>query len=441
VRLKVSTRVKIRFVAVTLAGAGACLQALPAQAQVEYGLEAGYGRSDNVFRRSDDEIASDILTAGLQLNWQEDRTRLDADVRADLDYNHYLDGDVDDQLTGNANGQVSFAIVPERFSWLVEDTYGQAQQDPLVPATPESLEATNYATTGPDFTFGLGGNNSLRVSGRYSLVTYETSPYDSTRAGGRVSFLRQMSDRSSFGLNATLDDVDFDDAGNIDYVRRSGTFSYELEAARTNIDAELGYTWVERDVSIGESEQDGPLVRLEVRRKVSPSSYLNLRVGTQLSDASEAMRDSLGVVDQTGTPIVSTASSSIFENQFASLGWQFDRPRTSIDLSVSYENDDYETEPLLNTKRLLFSSAFERHLSNRLLARIRLAWNKEEFQRDNSESEEWRVSLGGSWQFGRDTGVELWGEHIDRDSNTTSGGGQSVENRIFLTLFYRPAAR
>ena len=112
---------------------------VPAQ-RLEYGLTAGYGHSDNVFRRSDEEIASDILTAGVELNWQADRTRVDADVRADIDFNHYLNVDenfdVDNQVLGNAHGQVTLGIVPEHFTWLIEDSFGQTQQDPLVPATP-----------------------------------------------------------------------------------------------------------------------------------------------------------------------------------------------------------------------------------------------------------------------------------------------------------------
>ncbi|HEU4780903.1 MAG TPA: hypothetical protein VFS58_13555 [Steroidobacteraceae bacterium] len=423
-----------------MAGSLALLNALPAHAQFEYGLEAGYGHSDNVFRSSDNEITSDILTAGLQLDWEEDRTRLDANVHADLDFNHYLDGDADDQVTGNANGQVAFAIVPERFAWLIQDTFGQAQEDPLAPATPESLESTNFVSTGPDFTMRMGDSNALRLSGRYSLTTYEVSPYDSTRVGGRVSFLRQLSDRSSWGLNASLDDVDFDDAGSIDFTSRNASFTYELEAARTDINTELGYTWIEHDVT-GESEQDGPLVRIEVRRRVSTSSYLNLRAGTLLADASEAMRDNLDAVEQAGGEVISTASSSVYENNFAELGWQFDRPRTSIDVFVSYDNNVYDSQPELDRKRLMVSSALERHLSNRLLGRIRIAWDTEDVALDGSEADEFRVSLGASWRFGRDTGIELWGERIDRDSNTTSGGGESVENRIFLTLFYRPPAR
>jgi hypothetical protein len=460
----VSTSARKRFVAAALAGAVAGFHALAAQAQVpapapapaqtraraqqlEYGLTAGYGHSDNVFRRSDDEISSDILTAGLELNWQEDRTRIDADVRADLDYNHYLNVDdsfdVDDQITGNANGHVTLGIVPEHFTWLIEDSFGQTQQDPLLPASPETLESINYLTTGPDFTLLIGSNNLMRFSGRYSATTYETSPFDSTRAGGGLTFLRQMSDRSSLSFNVDANDVDYDDPASVDFTNESASFNYTLEAARTDIDATLGYSRM--DIDDG-SEKKGPLVDIEIQRQVSNSSRLNLQFGTRLSDSAEALRDSLSSEDfgggsgsSDGSGVIATATT--FENKFASLGWQFDRPRTTFDISAGWDKDVYESVDDLDRERLMLEAGAQRHLNSRLDARLRVAYSEESYQIDDSETEEWRLTLGGSWRFGRDTGVELWGERLKRDSNTTAGGGNSVENRIFLTFFYRPAAR
>jgi hypothetical protein len=410
--------------------------------QLEYGFTAGYGHSDNVFRRSDDEIASDILTAGIELNWQEDRTRIDADVRADLDFNHYLNVDenfdVDNQLTGNAQGQVTLGIVPEHFTWLIEDSLGQTQQDPLVPATPETLETTNYLTTGPEFTLLIGSTSLLRLSGRYSATTYEQSPFDSARTGGGLTFLRNLSERSTLALNVDTEDVDYEDDANLDFKRQNASFQYTLHAARTDIDATAGYT--KMDIDDG-SEQTGPLLEVEVRRKISNSSGLNFRFGTQLSDAAEALRDDLqsGDIGNDGSGVVAT--SATFENQFASAAWQFDRPRTSFDVTVSWDKDAYDSAEDLDRTRVMYQAGAKRHLNNRLSAHIRLSFDTESYEIDDSEIEELRLILGGEWRFGRDTGIELWGERLKRDSNTLAGGGNSLENRIFLTLFYRPTAR
>jgi hypothetical protein len=448
-----TTGLQTRFVAAVLAGGLALFHAPAAMSQAqaptrartqqfEYGLTAGYGHSDNVFRVSDDEITSDILTAGVELNWQEDRTRIDADVRADVDFNHYLNVDenfdVDNQVTGNAQGQLALAIVPEHFTWLIEETFGQTQQDPLVPATPESIESVNYLTTGPDVTMLIGSTSLLRLSGRYSVTTYEVSPFDSTRAGGGITFLRNLSDRSTLSLDVDADDVNYDEPANVDFLRKSASFTYTLDAARTDIEATLGYSAMDLDDG---SEMTGPLVDVEIRRQVSSSSGVSLRFGTELSDAAEALRSSLESQDfGVGEPGV-VATAATFENQFASVAWEFDRPRTSIEVSAGWDKDTYETVDDLDRERTIFEAGVERHLNSRLSAHTRLSYNIETYEVDDSEIKELRFILGGSWQFGRDTGMELWGERLKRDSNTLSGGGHSVENRIFLTFFYRPAAR
>jgi hypothetical protein len=440
-------RFRTRLAATALVGSFASLHAPDAQAQqaaqkLEYGITAGYGHSDNVFRRSDDEIASDILQAGVELNWQEDRTRIDANVRADLDFNHYLnvddDFDVDNQLTGNAQGQVTLGIVPEHFTWFIEDSLGQTQQDPLVPATPETMETTNYLTTGPDFTILIGSASLLRFSGRYSATDYEVSPFDSTRTGGGITFQRNVSERSTLALGVDTDDVDYDDDTNLDFKRQNASVNYTLHAARTDIDATFGYT--QMDIEDG-SEKTGPLVEVEVRRQVSNSSGLNLRFGTMLSDSAEALRNELESGDIGNDDVGVIATSATFENKFASLAWQFDRPRTSFDVSVGWDKDVYDTVDDLDRERMIFQAGAERHLNNRLSAHIRLAYDEETYETDDSEIEELRLILGGSWRFGRDTGVDVWGERLKRDSNTLAGGGNSLENRVFVTFFYRPAAR
>ena len=453
--IRVSTRLNARLVAAVLVGGVASFHALEAQAQapapaqsqesaqkLEYGFTAGYGHSDNVFRRSDDEIASDILTAGVELNWQEDRTRIDADVRADLDFNHYLNVDenfdVDNQLTGGAQGQVTLGIIPEHFTWFIEDSLGQTQQDPLVPATPETMETTNYLTTGPDFSILIGSVSLLRFSGRYSTVTYEVSPFDSARTGGGLTFLRNLSGRSTLALSVDADDVDYDDDANLDFKRQSASFNYTLHAARTDIDATFGYTTM--DIEDG-SEQTGPLVEVQVRRQVSNSSGLNLRFGTMLSDSAEALRNELDSGDIGNDDVGVVATSATFENQFASLAWEFERPRTTFDVSAGWDKDVYDTVDDLDRERVIFQTGAERHLNNRLSAHLRVAFDVETYETDDSEIEELRLILGGSWRFGRDSGVELWGERLKRDSNVTAGGGHSLENRIFVTFFYRPAAR
>ena len=426
----------------TLRGAAVAIAltaSMTAQAQLEYGVEVGVGHSDNVYRRSVDVVESTIATAGLNVDWRETRRRFDADVVADLTYNHYLEGGIDDHLMGNANALLSFGLIPERLTWTLEDTFGQTQQDPLLPATPESLEFLNVLSTGPNLMFRLGGAALLQLNGRYTLTEYEDSPFDSTRTGGGIALIRELSARSQLSLNANHQVIDYKDPGNLDFTMRSVYARYALEAARTEISSELGYSWVERDLA-GSEELSEPLIRIEVRRNVSPSSYLNLRVASQLSDAAEAARGAAQVIDVGGEPGVGVATASTFENKAATLAWELQRPRTSLNISANWEKDEYSDSSELDRERMMYGASLTRHLTNRLRVRGGVYLSSEEYALDGSESDETRFLLGAAWQFGRSVGLDFSAEHLDRESNVFSGGGDSVENRYFLTVYYRPEA-
>jgi hypothetical protein len=412
-----------------------------AHAEVLYGLDAGVGYTDNIQRTPVNEVDETIILAGVDLNWLEERPRLNADVRVDLNYNEYVDDAADSELTGNADGTVVFGLVPERFTWLVQDSFGQAQQDPLAAATPANRENINYFTTGPNVIFRFGSAAALRLLGRYSLSTYEDSPLDSERTSGGFVLSRELSGRSSVALNGTVEEVDFDDPASPDFDRKVSSLSYTLNASRTDITAEVGYSWIERDVDV-DADSSGVLVRLELVRRVSASSTVNLTAGTQLTDASEALRSELGGIETgigggSGGGASVTATADIFENRFASAGWQFARGRTALGLDVGWEEDSYETQPQLDSERLIYVATLERQLGRAGSARLSAGYTTEDFPVTNDETEELRIAAALSWRLGRNIGLALTGERSDRES-TAELGGAAVENRVFLTMFYRP---
>ena len=106
-------------------------------------------------------------------------------------------------------------------------------------------------------------------------------------------------------------------------------------------------------------------------------------------------------------------------------------------LEVAREEDIYDTQRQLDRERWLYDASFGRQLGRSLSARLGASYTTEDFPNTNDETEETRFLAGLSWRLGRNVGLALTGERLDRES--TRGGGNSVENRVFLTAFYRPA--
>jgi hypothetical protein len=413
------------------AGVMALVVSAPARADITGVAEAGVGYSDNIGRLPDNETDETIGTVGLELDWTERTRRIRGDAVVDLSYYEYMDDTFDSEVLGTANGTLALAIVPETFQWVFQDSFGQAQSDPFAPASPTTREDLNYFSTGPDLTVRFGSTGFGRVFGRWSQTSYERSPLDAERTSGGVAVGRRASPRSELTLNAVTESVDFDEEFNTDFDRDSVFVGWNLDASRTLIDTQLGYTWLERD---GGDKSGSALVDIVVTRDLSASSLLALTLGTQLGDAGDSLRSELdgGVVGSGGTQITATADP--FENRLASLEWRYSRGRTGFSLGASWSEEDYETMTQLNRTNFAYLASFNRRLAGTVDFEIRASLENEEFENVNLEADELRFGAVLNWRAWRTLGLRLTAERFDRDTST--GLGEYQENRAFLTLAY-----
>lgn len=420
-------------VVLPLVTAGTLLSISPAWAALDYGVEAGVGYSDNIARVDVAETDETIGTLGLDLSWTEHTRRLDGNATVDLSYFEYLDNTFDSEVVGTADGLLVLGILPERFTWLFQDSFGQAQSDPFAPSTPETRENLNYFTTGPTLNFNFGSSTSLRLTGRYSATQYERTPLDAERTSVGAALARQLSASSEVAFNVVEEGVDFDAPASTDYDRRNAFLSYQLDGARTDISAEAGYTWQERD-DPGSEDTGGSLLNLSVSRELSASSTVHLQLGTQLTDAGEALRGSLESGAAGGSRI--TASSDPFENRRVSLSWDFSRNRTGLSLGASWNEDRYEEQTQFDRTRMAYEAQFTRRLSPNLDFGLLATMSDEDFDTAGLDAEEVSFGTNLTWRPGRTLGFRLSVDRYDR--NTSNGSGEYVENRVFLTVFLRP---
>ncbi len=406
--------------ALALAGV---LGSLAAHAEVGYEIEAGVGSSDNITRVDTGEIDETLASAGLTLDWQEQTQRINGTALVDLSYVEYLDDTYDSEVLGTASADVTFGIVPDRFTWQVRDEFGQSQTDPFSPVTPETRENINYFTTGPDFILRFGNATSARLFGRYSLTDYEDSPFDADRVTYGLALGRELSASSRVALNLVSDSSDFDNEANTDYDRRSAYLSYDLTGeGRTTINSRVGYSWLELD---GAEETGGLLFGLDLTRQLTASSQLLLSAAHEFSDAGE-------IAGEGSTEI--TSSSDPFENSDFSLGWNFDRNRTSFGLSAAYAERRYETQLVLDSDRTDFSLDIGRRMRPTLRLSLTASLTNEDFVNTGIDSDEWMAGLRLDWQMGRHAGLRLRLEHTERTAS--GGGGDFAENRVFLSFTF-----
>src|ERR1700733_2268020 len=210
-----------------------------------YGADVGIGESDNVTLVQTDKVSQTIAIADLDFDLKDQSRRFDVDAKGNFSDLDYLQNAYGNQLVGRFDGRADVSLIPERVTWVLTESFGQAQIDPFVAAVPTNLQNINYVATGPDVALRLGPTIFLDLSARYAKSTYQTDPFDSNTALGSVALGRALSAQSSISLNGTFERVSFDNTTvNTDFNRSSIYAHYEVQGARTELTANLGATKV-----------------------------------------------------------------------------------------------------------------------------------------------------------------------------------------------------
>jgi len=402
-----------------------------AHAGTTYTLEAGAGHSDNITRVDSGEIDETIATLGLDLSMEVERSRFTADVDINADYYEYLEDTFDSEVVGAGSALLNFSLVPDRLNWRFDDYFGQQSNDPFSPVTPETRESVNYFSTGPDLLLRFGPVG-MRVFAQYSLASYETSPIDNERMAGGFSIGRPGTSGQGLSFNAAYESVAFNDQPANDFDRLSSYLGYGISGARTEIRVEGGYTWLKPDVG---EESDAPRFLLNVQRELTRYSTLTLSAGTQLTDSSAALSSSVdGSGGGSGAPIV-TATADPYQNDHASLTWGFNRHRTSLNIGVDWDDDEYENQAALDRTMTSINVAIDRRLGARIGAGLSARFMDEDFDTAGLGAKTDEYSAWLTWDIGQSVGLRLTLERSDRDTST--GTGNYVDNRGFLTIYYQ----
>jgi hypothetical protein len=423
-----------------------------------YGVDVGVAETDNVTLSPTDKVSQTMATADVDFDVKQQTRLLDLDAKGNFSDLDYLQGAYGNQLLGRFDGVARIALIPQRLTWVFQDDFGQSALDPFTPTVPTNLENVNYFTTGPDLSLRLGGTSFLNATARVARVQYETSPFNSDRLLGSLAWGLHLSANSSISLNGETERVLFENTVlNTDYDHSSAFVRYELQGARTDLSADLGAT----NVRENDTSTDGGLAKIQLSRKISPAAKLTLSLGHDLTDASTSFSGlqsgAIGVVGSAPAAVTSTS----YTTNYASLGWQYQRNRTTIGISGRWEKDTYAGAPQFDYTRGGAEFSVERKLTHALTAQLIGRLYKTDYvnavvssqngstdyvnglapatvtgENGSSDYEDGIVGAVLSWRPGRALELRLRCEHSSHDA--TGVNTSYRENRVFLTIGYRP---
>ncbi len=297
-----------------------------------------------------------IATAGLDASVYRDTGRLRANIDASTEYENYLDNTYASHVLGQLRGLVSYAFVPEQFIWAVQDTYGQLNENPLLPSTPQNRTNANVVSTGPDLSVHFAADTALQVGARYEQSNFQGSGNalnDDRRLSGNLGLVENLSQATALSLNVNAARIEYPNSVQPGYDQEELYGRYETRDPRTGLAVDGGVS----EIREAGSTEHAPLLRLTFFRRLTPFWNLNLSAGSEFQNTANALQAALNgtqvvsgqvVAVPTGPvtgPGAGTAdvilTQSAFRADTARIALDFVRLRTSFDINGSLEHDRY----------------------------------------------------------------------------------------------------
>lgn len=397
-------------------------------------IEAGLGYSDNITRVETDEIDETLASLGVIFDKVRDQGRLTYSAIGDLEYVSYLDDTYDDDLYGRVDLAAAYAFVPETFSWVMQDSWGQIRRNYFDRPTPANQENVNYFSTGPDFRLNFGQRTFLDTGARYAIATYEQSPRDYSSLGGWATLGRKLGEQSDVGLRAAGYWIEYDDPRfGADYDIQEFALTYNAAGARTRLSAQAGYTVL----NYRDDTSDGPLFRISIDREVASASRLTLRLGQEYTDPARQFQNG-GVAPEgpdSGIPDNTLGVGDPYRSRYADLRFSTAKPRTVFSVGVRYNQQDYQTRIDLDRDTLSLYAEVRRRVTERFEMHAGARLEREEFDNSAIDDDRLRFLAGVSLDLTARTYLTFDWDYYDGDSNSPTRN--YTENRVWLRAGYR----
>lgn len=406
-------------------------------ARIDYAVDVGVERDDNVLMSPTDPADSNALRAGFGFVVSEETSAVQANFGGRFEYWNYMSGPQSNAFEASLSGRLNWFLVPETFSFTIEDSLEMRPINQFAPDTVDNRQQVNVLSLGPNVQFDW--NRAAR--GLFELRWIDSRAEDadeleSQRISAALHAIRDLDSTSSLSLSLRGQDVDFEhDLTARDHRRYDGYLRYEKQLARLDLGLDAGYTWV--DYADGDSGSH-PLLRGRVEWAVNARNTLLLGAAHQMTDSSDSAI--AGITAATGVPDrLSTASiavdSSIYEEDRMELSWAYHGDRLGFTVGPYYESVDFlDADSVDETRRgvvMLLSYRLTPSLDLRTYADVA----RSDFGDLDLRTEDKRYGFGLDKTWSRHWSSALDYVHYRREA----GGplGDSRQNVWLLTLTYR----
>jgi len=417
-------------------------------------VTGGLGQTDNVALTPSGQSQT-LASVGGAVDAARQGAVFNGFLQGQLDYLYYVQHAYSGQFLGRLDGEGSWALVPDRIKWVLQNDFGNAQVDALSAPNRSNMQAVNVLSTGPDFLLRPSQTMYLQLGARYQSSVWQTSPYNSQRVLASAAIGEELSLASNVSLNANATSIRFQDPTvlNPNYDRRKFYLHYDVRGVRTSLALDLGVAMVNETGKW----QSALLAQLALTRDLSPFQSVFLSAGQQYTDASDSFAGMTG--GAAGYTILAPAAGSggNYLNQFVTGGWNYKRGRSSFGLSGHWDRNTYTIEATpqqladfintgaatpLNVERWSVQGRAERVLTPRISGDIHVAYTHEDYWTVGYLDHTVLAGVALAYTVNSKLQYRLRYEHNLRTVEAVPESGTRVapgytENIIFLNVFYQ----
>jgi hypothetical protein len=410
---------------------------------LDWAVGLGYEHTDNINRTSIDPTSQDILQPTLNFIYNQNGSKVQAQVAGVVQYVDYLQSFYGNEFRGQLSGTLNWVIAPQRLNFAVQDYSSVEPVSIRASNAPPNQQQVNVFVAGPTLSFRMGTALRGDVDLRYVNTTAsKTKDFNSQRELGAFRAFRDLSPTNTLSFNAEAVHVEFD---NVDplvspdrYNQYNAYLRYQSYLDRLDFDFALGGSRTE--FSQGAGDHSGALVRATINWRMSPRNTLQINGVDQLADSTANLVQAplLANVDVTSLSVQvgrTAISPVVYRDRGVNLNYKFQGPRLGFSLTPFYtrlrqlngedlsRNGYGEVANVTYLLRPLMTLGFT------------VADRTTEYILDHSRDRDRSYTVDLSQQF---TPHWSWSVAVNHESrNSTRPGFDYHENQLFAILSYR----
>jgi len=252
--------------------------------ELAFGAAYATERSDNITRALPGrEIGERTNSSIVGAAYHENSASLVANATVQAEYRDYVKDVYSDGALYYVDAAAVWNILPQQFSWILQERYDYGILDATLPYTPANRTSVNAFETGPELRMALAPRNALIFGLRYGDVHFSNANTNHERHGGLIRWQYEVNSSTSLALNYEHLSLRYEDpVANSDSQRETYYMRYTTREGRSQFLLDLGGVEVTRG---GTQTVSGSLVRTSLSRALTSESTLSLLFAGEYTDA------------------------------------------------------------------------------------------------------------------------------------------------------------